>query len=206
LIHITPYLLISCFAVLLFSCTPAAAQRVEISPFGGYRIGWSVSEIGGAPVTEDAGGVSFGVVADIPIGPPQDGYKFELLLSRESASVKVRRSIFDPPVRAHVTVDQIMIGAMQELEEVPARPFVSALLGLTRYAAPDGYDVRFALGLGGGGKFFATPHLGLRIDGRVFMTIVSLDGAAACAGGCVATFAANPVFQGELTAGLIVAF
>jgi hypothetical protein len=185
---------------------PAAAQRIEISPFGGYRLGWSVAEIGGAPVTRDDGGVSFGVVADIPFGPPHDGYRFELLVSRESAMVTARPSVLDPPVRAHVTVDQIMIGAMQELDDAPARPFVSGLIGVTRYAAPGEADVRFAVGLAGGGKFFANPHLGLRLDGRVFMTIISVSGGAACAGGCVVAFNANPVFQGEVTAGLIVVF
>jgi hypothetical protein len=179
---------------------------VEISPFGGYRFGWSVGQVNGAPVTDDDGGVSFGVLANIPFGPPQDGYKFEVLASRESAMVTARRSVLDPPFRAHVSVDQIMIGAMQELEDEPARPFISGLIGLTRYQTPDGTEVRFALGLGGGGKFFATPHLGLRIDGRAFMTIVNLSGAAACAGGCVVAFHTNPVFQGELTAGLILAF
>lgn len=192
--------------IALLCAMPAAAQHVEITPFGGYRFGWSVSEIGGFPVVDDDGGVSFGVLANIPFGPPQDGYKFEVLFSRESAMVAVRHSLLDPPVRAHVVVDQIMIGAMQELEEAPARPFISALIGLTRYDAPDDTEVRFALGLGGGGKFFATPHLGLRIDGRVFMTIISLSGAGVCAGSCAFAFAANPVFQGELTAGVILAF
>jgi hypothetical protein len=195
-------------AGIALSCAvPAAAQRVEISPFGGYRFGWSVAEVRGAPVTDDDGGLSFGVVADIPFGAPEDGYKFEVLFSRESAMVTARPlSIFEPPIRAHITVDQIMIGGLQELDETPGRPFVGGLLGLTRYAAPDYSEVRFALGLGAGGKFFANRHLGLRIDGRVFMTIISLNGAAACAGGCVFAFNANPAFQGELTAGLLLAF
>jgi hypothetical protein len=194
-------------AGLALSCAaPAAAQHVEVSPFGGYRFGWAFAEVYGAPVTDDDGGVSFGVVADIPFGRPQDGYQFEILFSRESAMVTARPSILDPKVRAHVTVDQFMIGGLQELEDAPARPFIGGLIGLTRYAAPDYSEVRFALGLAAGGKFFANRHLGLRIDGRVFMTIVSLSGAGACAGGCVFAFNANPVFQGELTTGVIVAF
>ena len=194
-------------AGLALSCAvPAAAQGIEISPFGGYRVGWSVAQVYGAPVVDDDGGVSFGAVVDIPFGPPQEGYKFEILFSRESAMVTTETSIFEPRQRHHVTVDQVMIGALQQVDEVPGRPFVSGLIGLTRYGAPDGYEVRFALGLGAGAKFFATPHLGLRIDGRGFMTVIGLGGTGACAGGCVFAFSANPVFQGELTAGLIVAF
>ena len=202
----TPRLLTSCVIVLLTFCTSAAAQKVEISPFGGYRVGWGVAEVQGAPVTDDDGGISVGVLADIPFGPPQDRYAVELLFSRERATVIARPSILDPLVRAQITVDQIMIGGIQELEDGPGRPFLTGLVGLTRYAAPDYREVRFALGLGGGGKFFATPRLGLRIDGRVFVTILNLSGGAACSGGCVLTLHTNPVVQGELTAGLILAF
>ena len=190
----------------LFCAMPAAAQRAEISPFGGYRVGWSVAEVNGASVTDGDGGMSFGVVAGFPFGPTQEGTRLEVLVSRESAVVTTRPSLLDPRVRSHVTVDQIMIGGLQELDAGPARPFVSGLVGLTRYAAPDATDVRFAVGLGGGGKFYATPHFGLRLDGRVFVTIISLSGAAACSGGCVFVFNANPAFQAELTVGLLLAF
>ncbi len=70
---------------LLLVASTAAAQSVELAPFGGYRFGWGVSDVGGAPVVDDDGGVSFGVVANIAIGPPADGFTFEALFSREQA-------------------------------------------------------------------------------------------------------------------------
>ena len=73
-------------AVLLVA-SRAGAQSVEVSPFGGYRLGWGVSDVGGAPVVDDDGGVSFGVVANIALGPPVDGFSFEALFSREQARV-----------------------------------------------------------------------------------------------------------------------
>ncbi len=67
-------------------------------------------------------------------------------------------------------------------------------------------EIRFTVGLGAGGKFFATRHLGLRVDARGYMTIIGLGGSGVCSGGCVFVFNANPVFQADLTAGVIVAF
>ena len=189
---------------LLFVASTAGAQAVELTPFGGYRLGWSVSDVGGAPVVDDDGGVSFGVAANIALGRPADGFSFEALFSREQARVKIQPTFFSPPVTTNVEVDHMMIGVQQEFDNRTA--FISALAGLTRYAAGGDREIRFTVGLGAGGKFFATRHLGLRVDGRGYMTIIGLGGSAVCSGGCVFVFNANPVFQADLTAGLIVAF
>lgn len=194
--------------VVILLCAPrAAAQQIEISPFGGYRFGWSVSNVGGIPVVDDDGGVSFGAVVDVPLGPRYDGLVFEGLFSREQARVKIQPA-FSMPSFANVEVDHLLVGVSQELEDSGprARAFISGLVGLTRYAAADDTEVRFTIGLAAGGKFFATRHLGLRLEARGYMTIIGLDGAAVCSGGCVLAFAANPVFQADLTAGVIVAF
>ena len=67
-------------------------------------------------------------------------------------------------------------------------------------------DVRLTIGLSAGAKFFANRHVGLRIDARGYMTIVSIGGTAACSGGCVFALTINPAFQADFTAGLIIAF
>jgi hypothetical protein len=183
------------------------AQTIEITPFGGYRVGGSIAEVEGLVVADDDGGPSAGVVVDVLFGSPTDGLKVEGVFSRERAKLKLGgRSVFDPPTYAWVTVDQILVGGVQELADGRARPFLSGLLGLTRYAAPGDTEVRFAVGLGAGAKFSATRHIGLRLDARGYMTIVSASGSTVCAGGCAILFSVNPVFQGDFTAGLIVAF
>jgi hypothetical protein len=62
------------------------------------------------------------------------------------------------------------------------------------------------IGLSAGAKFFANRHVGLRIDARGYMTIVSLSGTAVCSGGCVVALNVNPAFQADLTAGIIIGF
>lgn len=184
-------------------------QRVEVTPFGGYRFGWAVSDVAGVPVVDDDGGVSFGVIVDVPLGRAYDNLLLEAVFSREQARVKIQPiGFFSTPSTAHVGVDHLLVGVSRELDESSprARAFISALLGLTRYTAADDFEVRFTIGLGGGGKFYPTRHLGFRLDARGYMTIASLGGAGVCSGGCTFVLAANPVFQGDLTAGVIIAF
>jgi hypothetical protein len=193
----------------LLMAANAQAQSVELTPFGGYRFGSGVGNVDGAPVIDDDGGVSFGMVVDIPMGRAADGRMFEALFSREQARVTIQPTFFSPPLRAITTVDYMMIGMLQEIDPLPnaaASAFISGLVGLTRYAAADDMEVRFSVGLGAGGRFFATRNLGVRIEGRGYMTIVDLGGAAACSGGCAIALRANPVFQADLTAGIIVRF
>jgi len=196
--------------IALLTGVTASAQSVEVVPFGGYRVGGSgASGSAVTPVVYDAnGGVSFGALVDIPYGPVKDGLKFEALFSHERSYIKVQHgSAFDPPVKVDVTVDHVMLGGVQELDETPGRAFIGGLFGLSRFAAPDEVDVRFTIGLTAGAKFFANRHVGVRIDARGYMTIVSLGtGAVACNGGCAVAFTINPAFQADLTAGLIIAF
>jgi len=196
-------------ALLVTAAATCEAQRLEVVPFGGYRLGSSgAAGSASTPVVYDAnGGASFGVLVDAPYGPPRDGLKFEALFSRERSWIKVQPgSPLDHPVRVDVSVDHLMVGGVQELDETPGRAFIGGLFGLSRFAAPDEVDVRFTIGVTAGAKFFAGRHVGLRIDARGYMTIVSLSGTAVCAGGCVAAFTINPAFQADLTAGIILAF
>ena len=195
--------------LLLVTAASAAAQKVEIVPFGGYRVG-TAGAAGNPykPIVFDAGGgVSFGAIVDMPYGPPKDGLKFEALISHERSWIEVdTESLFDQPQRVDITVSHLMFGGVQELDTAPGRAFIGGLFGLSRYAAPNEVDVRLTIGLSAGGKFFANPHFGVRIDARGYMTIVSLGGTAACSGGCVVNLSINPTFQADFTAGLIIAF
>ncbi len=195
--------------LLVAAATTVSAQNIEVVPFGGYRIGGSAAANSAVmPIVDDAGGgVSFGAIVDVTYGPPRDGLKFEALFSHERTWIEVQpRSLFDPTARVDVTVDHVMVGGVQELDTAPGRAFIGGLFGLSRYAAPDEVDVRLTIGLSAGAKFFANRHVGLRIDARGYMTIVSLSGAAVCSDGCVVALNINPAFQADFTAGLIIAF
>lgn len=185
----------------------ARAQTVEVTPFGGYRVGGSFAEVDGRTVVDDDGGPSVGVVVDVAFGSRLDGLKLEGVFSRERANLRVRGGPLDPPGRVPVEVDHIQVGGVQELADGRVRPFLAGLLGLTRYAVPGDTEVRFSVGVGAGAKFFATRNIGLRLDARGYLTVVDAGGASVCGGyGCLISYRANPAFQADFTAGLIVAF
>jgi hypothetical protein len=184
----------------------AHAQRIEVAPFGGYRVGASIGEVDNRPVIDDDGGPSVGVVVDVVFGGLADGLKVEGVFSRQTADLAVRAGIFDPPESVRVEVDQIQVGGIRDLSDGRVRPFLSGLLGITRYAVPGDTEVRFSVGVGTGMKVYATRHLGVRLDARGYMTVVDLGGAAVCAGGCAVRFSVSPAFQGDFTAGLLIAF
>jgi hypothetical protein len=181
------------------------AQTVEIAPFGGYRLGGDFFElVTNQPVDLD-GAPAFGVVVNVPL---HDGLQVEALVSHQEARFTVPASAFGPVTRWRITVDHWQGGGLQEFGRGRARPFLTGLLGLTRYAAEGDNEIRFTVSAGGGVKLMPARRFGVRLDGRVFATFVDAEGrAVACTPGiCLVGFDADVVWQAEFTVGLVVGF
>jgi len=181
---------------------------VEITPFGGYRVGGGFFEVSTGRVVDEDAAPTVGLVVNADIGLETPGLKFEGLFSHEEVRVEVRpNSPFEFPAIVRVEVDQIQVGGIQEFASTRVRPFLTGLVGVTRYAAPGDIELRFAVGAGGGVKLFPTRHIGLRLDGRAYVTFVDVDSSGVCGGyGCLIGFNVSPIWQGDFTAGLIIAF
>src|SRR5262245_40638955 len=195
---------IGAIVVCLFAHLPALrAQAVEISPFGGYRFGGDLFEIVAARPIDRDGASALGIVVDVPV---DRGLQFEGLFTHQDASVLVPVEPFGPPARWRMTVDHWQGGALQEFGDGRVRPFLTGLLGITRYAGPADSEIRFTMGAGVGGKLFPASHFGVRVDGRVFATFVDANASAiACAGaGCIVALNADVAWQVEFTAAMVV--
>lgn len=194
--------------VLLSLPSDSRGQTLEITPFGGYRVGGGFFAVPAGRVVDDDAAPSVGLIVNVDLGLATPGLKFEGLFSREEVRAEIRPdSLFAPRTVVRVEVDQIQIGGIQEFGQTRVRPFLSGLLGLTRYAAPGDTEVRFSVGAGGGVKLFATRHLGIRLDARTYVTFVDVNSSGVCGGnGCLIGFNVSPIWQGDFTAGLIVAF
>jgi opacity protein-like surface antigen len=197
-----------CALVLLLAPAAAAAQSldaVEVTAFGGYRFGGGFYEIAsGRPVDVDGAG-SFGLAVNIPF---HSDMQIEALVTHQEARFTLPAEDDPAGTRWRVAVDHYQVGGLSEFGAGRARPFLTGTLGLTRYAADGDNEVRFSLAAGGGVKLYPTPHLGLRLDGRLYGTIVDADvDALFCAPGrCIGTIDAWMVWQAEFTAGLMVRF
>jgi len=182
---------------------PASAQTVEVAPFAGYRFGGDLFELATNHPQDLDGAPVFGGAVSVEMA---NGHWFEALFTHQQADVDIRIGPFSPPVRTRAVVNHWLAGGRQDLGTGRARPFLTGFLGLTHYGADGDDEVRFTLGGGGGVKYALARHVGVRLDGRVFTTFVDVDGAAACAGGCIVGLNVNVVWQAEFTAGLVLVF
>jgi hypothetical protein len=187
---------------------PARAQGVEVMPFGGYRFGGDLFERAAQRPLDLDGAPALGVVVNVPLS---DGLQVEALVTRQDAHASIPTTLLDlatPATRRHITVDHWQGGGLQEFSSGRVRPFLTGMLGLTRYAADGDSEVRFTVGAGGGVKLFPVPHVGVRVDGRVYTTFIDADVAfLACAPGtCIGAVAVDVVWQAELTMGLVFRF
>jgi hypothetical protein len=176
-----------------------AAQGVEVTPFGGYRFGGDFFELLAARPLDVDGAPTLGLAVDVPFSA---GGQVEALFTREQAR-------FSRPglPSATASIDHWLIGGLQELSGGRARPFLTGLLGLTRYATEGDSEIRFAVSVGGGVKLFPQSRVGLRLDGRAFTTIVDAGAHGyACAPGrtCFLAIHADVVWQAEFTSGIVI--
>jgi hypothetical protein len=202
---VRPRLAALAFLLIVQLAGPLSAQTVEITPLAGYRFGGDFFELATNQPVDADGAPVLGAAVNVAIG---DGLSFEALFTHERARIATRGTAFTPPAERRVVVDQWLAGGRQEFDYGWARPFVSGLLGLTRYGIEGDHEMRFAIGAGGGATVALARRLGVRLDGRVFTTFVDAEArAVACSPGfCFVGIDADLVWQLEFTAGLAVAF
>ena len=188
--------------VFLAHAKPVDAQGLELMPFGGYRFGGDFFELATGHPADLDGSPALGLVVNVPLS---NGLQVEALVTRQRAHVPVTTAPFDPEELRHVTVGHAQVGGLQELSDGRIRPFLTGVLGLTRFASDGNSEVRFTLGAGGGVKLFPIPQVGLRLDGRVYTTFIDADARfLACASGrCLTSLHVDVVWQAELSAGIV---
>jgi hypothetical protein len=181
-------------------------ETVELMPFVGYRTGGSLSGQFENTVRDFGikGNTSYGGVIDVNLH--QNNLKIEALYSRQTTDIEGAGLLV--PNGLDIGVEYLQGGILQESGSERGRFYISALLGATRFT-PRGFDsaTKFSTSLGGGLKLFPSPHVGLRFDARAFLTFVNGDSGGVCLNGiCYFTWSGSHLWQGDFTAGLILAF
>jgi hypothetical protein len=178
-------------------------HRVQLTPFAAYQSGGSVYSPVYAEGYDFDGSLSWGGTLDVTI----DGHwGIEALYSKQDTEL-VSGSGFGPAIG--VSLERMLVGIQEEKGEERLRYFGTLLLGATRFSPRfDGYDstTKFTGALGLGIKTFFTRNVGLRLEGRLFYTVVEADGGAICAGACLVTFSSSGLWQTDIGGGLIIAF
>ena len=186
--------------------------RFDFTPFTGYRTSMSV------PVEPHITGTNPRVVLD---ANPSYGASLGVRLKNEDDLVEIRwarqdsyvhtEDITPQPPRQRVILDQFHGDFSHEplIEDWAswARPFVLASVGATHVSSSTNINfTRFSFGIGGGVRFYASPHLGFKIQAEWLPVVVDPHVAFICGPGCIVHVGGTLSSQGEVLVGPILRF
>jgi len=189
----------------ILAAASAALADAELTPTLGVRFGSSVeSDFGDA--TLDAS-PSFGLTLDLPLVPEK---WIAVLWSHQRGDFRIP-GLLDGGGDFELGIDYIHAGGVYRPGlDKKAQPFVMVTGGLT-WVRPDpsGFDDAFGLSLmaGGGAKFVLSPRIGLRVEGRGFLTFTDMSLSGTCGeAGCTVRFSSGGIFQFEVLGGVTFSF
>jgi len=156
---------------VLFPGEAGAEWGLEITPYVGYAIGGSFTDNAtGADLDVQEGG-SYGLVLDLPDTPET---QYELFYGLQRTKV-TGGGTFGGETLFDLDIHYLHLGGTYLFTGEKVRPFLSGGLGATHFVPHgSGLDRKtyFSVSLGGGVKIPISGHVGLRFEGRGFMTIL----------------------------------
>ena len=201
-------------AVSVCHTSPAVAQdnsfRFEITPFTAYRFGGQFDEKDGDGQFELNESDAQGFMLNIRANP---NGQYELLYARQDTEVGTQGLFATDPILG-LDVEYFQIGGTYLFDGENIRPFVAMTFGLTHFdPQPAEFDSEsyFSASFGGGIQLNATKRIGVRIEGRVFTTLIESDSDIFCssaggAGACLIQVDGTTLTQWEARVGLVFRF
>jgi hypothetical protein len=205
--------------VLCVAAEPAPLA-IEVTAFGGFRVGGAFEDIpddstGTTDVDESLAPGPKQKLKDSPffgltlnVEQTEDAY-YEFSYSRQSTELQR-----DPPF--DLTVEYLHLGGLLQFSEPNDRviPYFALTVGATRFSPEQtGLDseTEFSVGVGGGLKFPITKHFGLRLEGRGYVTFLDSNANVFCASvngtaSCDVRVRGDTFFQAQALLGVTVAF
>jgi len=176
-------LLLLVFVLLLVSglSRPAAAEGwgVEITPFAGYHIGGSFEDNTTGAALDAKEGAVYGLALDLADTPET---QYELYYGFQRTQV-TGGGTFGGETLFDLDVHYLHLGGTYMFQGEKVRPYIAGGLGATHFV-PDGSGMSsktyFSFSLGGGVKLPLSSRVGLRLEGRGFLTILPDSTAIFC--------------------------
>ena len=196
------------------TAAPPPGQRVEITPYYGYRFGGEFGDIDFAGISslEIQDVSAYGLILSFNVNP---NGQVEIQYSQQRTELQGKGSfflssgekLFDLNVETWQVGGNYTAGAPED----PVRGFIGFSLGLTNFepdaAGFDG-DSQFAFSFYAGAKVGLAKHFGLRFQGQWIATYISSEDEVFCDpfGFCYVVSDADYLNQIELSAGLTFKF
>jgi hypothetical protein len=200
---------------VLFASAPTTAADTggappvfEISPFAGYRVGGSLTELNTQQTVNLNDHGSFALAFDAKADPQS---QYELFYSQQSTAVQ---GVGFAPVS--LKIQYLHIGGTVTFDESQPRvqPYLAGGFGFTRLA-PDSEvgqeDTRFSLSLALGLRLPVSQRVRLRLEARGYATFMSTDTAIFCrsdqsGAACQLSAKGSTFFQFDFLGGISFAF
>ncbi len=159
-----------CLLLLLLPASARAERGIEITPFAGLLVGGSFWDGASGDYLHVAGSAGFGLVLGL-LDTPRTHY--ELVYSFQRTGLRGGASDGSDR-RDDLDIHYLHVGSTYEFTRERFRPFISAGAGLTALDLDGGgSSAHFSLSLGGGVKIPLSDRVGLRLEGRGYLTILA---------------------------------
>ena len=204
------------FFASLFAALPALAQtppaRFEITPFGAYSFGGTFNDIESDLSLKLDDSASYGLIFDF-----REGYntQWEVLYSKQSTEARASGLISGDPT-LDVDIHYLQGGGTYQGDGQLWRPYLAATIGAAHFnVRTPGYnsDTFFSFSLAPGLQFRPNERVGLRLEARLYGTLVRSDSALFCVSdpaggtdGCAITIAGEVLWQLQAMAGIVFRF
>jgi hypothetical protein len=188
------------FAILGFGLD-AQAQTAEVAALGGIGFGGSLASPVSGGSMDIGAGLAYGGAINTQLSST---WRIEGLFLRQESRVSEEGL----GTEIDVAQERYLAGFQEELPWGKARAFGTFLIGATRLApAASDDEWWFTIGLGLGVKTRLSARLGLRFEARGYYIPVSGRGVTVCGtGGCALAYSVSGMFQGDITAGMLIGF
>ena len=185
---------------------PEREIRGEITPFAGYRIGGEFEDTDTGEALDLDEAASYGLLFDWNLDSRR---QIEVLYSHQETELDLEGSVAGVE-RFDVDVDYLQIGGVYIIDDsTRVQPYVAATVGITHLDPQDsGLDseTKFSGSIGVGGKIQFSERIGLRFEGRGYMTLFDSSGEVFCSGGCQIKVESSAFTQLEFFTGITISF
>ena len=184
--------------------------NVEITPFAGYRTSgtFDLETIDGSYKLDDS--ESFGLLINLR---ESGNTQWEVLYSQQQTTARLQGSTSSAPL-VDTDIQVLQLGGTYQGEGETARPYVAMTLGGTHIKATANgsqSDTFFSGSLGLGLNIMPSKRLGIRLEARVYATLMNSSTDLFCSTGpdanlCAVRIEGNLLSQFEAFAGIVFRF
>ena len=187
-----------------------APARFELTASGGYRLGGEFEDQDTSETADVENASAFALVFNIRATA---NTQWEVFYARQQTELDAGTLFVNDPL-LDLDAEYFQAGGSYEFDSnVLGRPYVSLTVGVSRFN-PDGDlddETFFAGSFGGGFRLLETERVGVRLDGRVYASLIESDTDVFCRTGpnanvCAIRVDGDVLYQWEISAGVTFRF